>query len=66
MILRRIGEWRNIMAQESKIQTSLVERINTSRRRALQYGTLVTVGASSLLRTGDVHASLFKAKEAAG
>ena len=54
------------MAQESKIQTSLVERINTSRRRALQYGTLVTVGASSLLRTGDVHASLFKAKEAAG
>ncbi len=39
---------------------------NNSRRRFVQYATMMAVGAQSLLRTRDVRASLFDGKEAAG
>lgn len=37
-----------------------------TRRKFVQYGTLVGVGAHSLLRSGNVQASIFDGKEAAG
>ena len=40
--------------------------LSSSRRRFVQYGTLLGVGAQSLLKSGDVRASIFDGKEAAG
>lgn len=37
-----------------------------TRRRFVQYGTLLGVGAQTLLQTGSVRASVFEGKEAAG
>ncbi|MEM9622879.1 MAG: aldo/keto reductase [Pseudomonadota bacterium] len=39
---------------------------SATRRRFVQYGTLLGVGAQTLLRSGDVKASIFDGKEAAG
>ena len=46
--------------------TSLLKRITATRRKLIQYGTLVGVGATSLIKSGDVTASVFDGKEAAG
>ncbi|MEM7100447.1 MAG: aldo/keto reductase [Pseudomonadota bacterium] len=40
--------------------------LSSSRRRFVQYGTLVGVGAQTFLKSGDVRASVFEGKEAAG
>ena len=40
--------------------------LSGTRRRFMQYGTLLGVSASAMLRSGDVKASLFEGKEAAG
>ncbi len=37
-----------------------------TRRKFIQYGTMLGVGAQSLMRSGDVRASVFEGKEAAG
>lgn len=42
------------------------QMFSATRRRFVQYGTLLGVGAQSLLRSGDVKASIFDGKEAAG
>lgn len=39
---------------------------NSTRRKFVQYSTMLGVGAQSLLKSGDVRASLFEGKEAAG
>jgi len=46
--------------------TSILERISATRRKLIQYGTLMGVGATSLVKSGDVRASVFDGKEAAG
>ena len=46
--------------------TSLLERITATRRKLIQYGTLMGVGATSLIKSGDVKASVFDGKAAAG
>ena len=38
----------------------------STRRKFVQYGTMLGVGAQTLLKTGDVRASIFDGKEAAG
>ncbi len=40
--------------------------VSSTRRRFVQYGTMLGVGAQTLLRSGDVKASIFDGKEAAG
>ena len=40
--------------------------LSSSRRRFVQYGTLVGVGTQTFLKSGDVRASVFEGKEAAG
>ncbi len=40
--------------------------LSSSRRRFVQYSTLLGVSAQTLLKSGDVRASLFEGKEAAG
>lgn len=40
--------------------------LNTNRRRFVQYSTLLTVGAQTLLKTGDVRASVVEATEKSG
>ncbi len=40
--------------------------LSSTRRRFVQYGTLLGVGAQTLLQTGSVKASVFEGKEAAG
>ncbi|NOX51428.1 MAG: aldo/keto reductase, partial [Gammaproteobacteria bacterium] len=40
--------------------------LSNSRRKFIQYGTMLGVGAQSLLKSGDVKASIFEAKEAVG
>jgi len=40
--------------------------LSSTRRRFVQYGTLLGVGAQTLFRSGDLKASVFEAKEAAG
>jgi len=40
--------------------------LSKGRRRFLQYGTMLGVGAQALVRSGDVRASIFEGKEAAG
>ena len=40
--------------------------LSSTRRRFVQYGTMVGVGAQALLKSGDVRASVFEGKEAAG
>jgi len=38
----------------------------STRRKFIQYGTMLGVGAQTLLKSGDVRASIFEGKEAAG
>jgi len=40
--------------------------LSSTRRRFVQYGTMLGVGAQTLLHSGDVKASIFDGKEAAG
>ena len=40
--------------------------LSGTRRRFVQYGTLLGVGGQALLRSGDVRAAVFEGKEAAG
>ncbi len=40
--------------------------VSSTRRRFVQYGTMLGVGAQALLKSGDVKASIFDGKEAAG
>lgn len=40
--------------------------LSSSRRRFVQYGTLLGVGTQTFLKSGDVKASVFEGKEAAG
>jgi len=40
--------------------------LTSSRRKFVQYGTMLGVGAQALLKSGDLRASVFEGKEAAG
>lgn len=40
--------------------------VSTARRRFIQYATMLGVGAQTLVKSGDVRASVFEGKEAAG
>ena len=40
--------------------------LSNTRRRFVQYGTMLGVGAHALVKSGDVRASIFDGKEAAG
>ncbi len=40
--------------------------LSSTRRRFVQYGTMLGVGAQALMKSGDVRASVFEGKEAAG
>ncbi|MEM7078883.1 MAG: aldo/keto reductase [Pseudomonadota bacterium] len=40
--------------------------LNSTRRKFVQYGTMLGVGSQALLRSGDVKAAVFEGKEAAG
>jgi len=40
--------------------------VSTARRRFVQYATMLGVGAQTLVKSGDVRASVFDGKEAAG
>jgi predicted aldo/keto reductase-like oxidoreductase len=44
----------------------ILQRISATRRKLIQYGTLMGVGTTSLIKSGDVRASVFDGKEAAG
>jgi predicted aldo/keto reductase-like oxidoreductase len=52
--------------EEPVMTTSLLERLSATRRTLIQYGTLMGVGATSLIKSGDVKASVFDGKAAAG
>lgn len=41
-------------------------RMSSTRRRFVQYGTMLGVGAQAFLKSGDVKASVYEGKEAAG
>jgi aryl-alcohol dehydrogenase-like predicted oxidoreductase len=50
-------------SQSNGTQSSI---LNGTRRKFVQYGTMAAVGTQALLRSGDVKASIFDGKEAAG
>ncbi len=51
---------------DSDLSRTFSNNLSSSRRRFVQYATLLGVSAQALLKSGDVKASVFEGKEAAG